>query len=103
MEVAVVAFVVIARWTAQPGNEADVWHAIGRLVEPSRQEPGCLAYVAHRSVEDERTFLLYEQYVDQAAYEAHAASEHFKTYALDLGIPLLEARERSFYITDPPE
>ena len=93
------AFVVIAKWIARPGSEEDVWDAIGHLVGPSREEPGCLGYIPHRSLEDERTFLLYETYVDQSAYEAHAASEHFKTYALGLGIPLLEARERSFYST----
>jgi quinol monooxygenase YgiN len=44
-------------------------------------------------------FLVYEEYDDEAALEAHSASEHFRRYVLEEGIPLLESRERSFYRT----
>lgn len=44
-----------------------------------------------------RVFLLVEEYEDEDAYQAHAASEHFRRYALEEGIPLLESRERSYF------
>ena len=51
----------------------------------------------NRSLEDPNVFLLYEEYTDEDAYPAHAASEHFARLALGEGIPLLESREREFY------
>jgi quinol monooxygenase YgiN len=41
--------------------------------------------------------MVYEEYRDQAAYEAHTSTEHFRRYAVEEGIPLLESRERAFY------
>ncbi len=92
------AFVVIARWVARPGEEQAVRAAVEALVEPSRAEPGNLAYEPHSDPSDPRVFLLYERYVDEAAYRAHGESEHFR-HAAEHALPLLEARERSFYET----
>jgi quinol monooxygenase YgiN len=91
------SYVVTAKWIARDGSEEAVGAAIRKLIEPSRSERGCLAYHAHRSVSDGRVFLLYEVYVDEAAYRAHAESAHFKRFGLEEGIPLLESREREFY------
>jgi quinol monooxygenase YgiN len=91
------SYVVIARWTAQPGNEEGVRRALAALARPSRAEPGCRAYRVLRSNDDPRVFLIYEEYADEAAYEAHAASDHFRRHGLEEGIPLLETRERSYY------
>jgi autoinducer 2-degrading protein len=95
------AYVVLAKWVAKPGEEEAVAAAITALIEPSRAEPGNLAYLPHRDPADPRVFLLYEQYVDEAAYQAHGQSEHFTRHALQDAIPRLEARERSFYETWP--
>jgi quinol monooxygenase YgiN len=92
------SYVATAKWTARAGNEEAVAAAIGKLVEPSCAEPGCLIYRAHRSLSDPRVFLLYESYADESAYEAHTQSGHFKLHALGEGIPLLESREREFYV-----
>ena len=67
---------------------------------PSRAEPGCLFYQPHRSPEDPRLFYLYEQYADEAGYQAHMDSEHFTRLVKQEAIPrLLESRERAFYVT----
>jgi quinol monooxygenase YgiN len=92
------AYVVIARWTAEPGEEDAVAAALGNLVEPSRAEPGNLAYVVHRDPEDARRFVIYERYVDEAGYTAHAESEHFRRYGKEDGIPRLSSREREFLV-----
>jgi quinol monooxygenase YgiN len=41
--------------------------------------------------------LLYEQYVDQTAVDAHRTTTHFQTYILDTIIPMLEKREVEFF------
>jgi len=93
------AYVVAVRWVAREGEEEHVAAAVAKLVPPSRAEPGVLFYQPHRDPENPRVFYFYEQYVDQAAYEAHGASEHFQRHGAGEAIPLLEDRERGFYET----
>jgi quinol monooxygenase YgiN len=93
------AYVVLARWVAKPGEEEAVAAAIDALIEPSQAEPGNLMYQAHRDPSDPRVFLLYEQYADEAGYKAHGESEHFKRLGHGDAIPRLEARARTFYET----
>jgi quinol monooxygenase YgiN len=93
------AYVVCAHWRAKEGKESRLAEVIQEMTPPSRQEPGNLFYQAHRA-DDPRLFFLYEQYVDQAAYEAHMDSEHFTRLVKQEAIPeLLEDRERAFYVT----
>ena len=49
------------------GQEADVERCLRALIEPSRREPGNLAYQPHRDPEDPRVFHIYEHYVDEAS------------------------------------
>ena len=94
------AYVVVAKWTAKEGQEGRLEEICNEMTEPSRAEPANLFYQAHRSPEDPRLFLLYEQYEDEAGYEAHMASEHFTRLVKEEAIPnILEAREREFYET----
>jgi quinol monooxygenase YgiN len=94
------AYVVCAKWTAKDGKEDRLQEVIHEMTEPSRSEPGNRYYQAHRSPENPRLYFLYEQYEDEAAYEAHMASEHFTRLVKEEAIPeLLEAREREFYET----
>jgi quinol monooxygenase YgiN len=94
------AYVVSAHWRAKEGKEDRLAELIGEMTAPSRAEPGCLFYQAHRSPEDPRLFYLYEQYADEAGYQAHMDSEHFTRLVKQEAIPeLLEDRERAFYET----
>lgn len=92
-------YVVTAKWTAKDGEADAVLAAIGKLVGPSREEPGCRFYQPTRGLEDPNVFFLFEIYDDEAAYAAHGESDHFKEYGLGEAIPLLESRERIFYET----
>jgi quinol monooxygenase YgiN len=94
------AYVVSAHWRAKEGKEDRLAELIEELAPPSRAEPGSVFYQAQRSVDDPRLFYLYEQYADEAAYQAHMDSEHFTRLVKEEAIPeLLEARERAFYTT----
>jgi quinol monooxygenase YgiN len=93
------AYVVTAIWTAREGQEDTIAEVIRVMTPLSREEPGCLFYQAHRSPENPRVFFLYEQYVDQAGYEAHMATPHFEKHVRGEAIPNLESRERTFYET----
>ena len=94
------AYVVSAKWRAREGKEDRLLEVIREMTPPSRAEPGNLFYQAQRSVEDPRLFYLYEQYVDEAGYQAHQDTEHFTRLVKREAIPdLLEDRERAFYET----
>jgi quinol monooxygenase YgiN len=93
------AYTLVARMTTREGEEERAEQLVRRLGEASRQEPGVIHYIAHRSSEDPRVFLIYEQYRDKAAFEEHGQTEHFKEIALEQLFPLMEKRERNFYDT----
>ena len=93
------AYVVVAKWTAKEGEADNVEEAIRKLAPLSRQEPGNLFYQAHRDPENSNLFYFYEQYVDEDGFKAHGNSEHFQEYGFGQAIPLLQSREREFYVT----
>jgi len=73
--------VLAVTWMAKVGREAEVTTLFEKLTEQSRKEPGCAMYLVHRHKTEPRRFLVYEQYKDDAALEAHRASPHFLQYA----------------------
>jgi quinol monooxygenase YgiN len=96
------AYCLAVKWTIKESELDAVLAALRPLAEASGQEPGCLLYQAHRDPEDESVLFFYEQYADEAAYQAHAESEHFKRYALDDIFPRRESAERAIYETFEP-
>ena len=43
-------------------------------------EPGCLVYRPHRSTTNPDLFIFYEQYKDDAAFDAHRTAPHLAVY-----------------------
>ncbi len=52
------------------------------LTQASRQEPGCVSYIAHFVEGDPATVLIYEQYKDQDALDHHRNTPHFHHHAV---------------------
>jgi quinol monooxygenase YgiN len=75
-----VSFTVRMRFLSE--DRSEITEILYALALASRQEPGCVSYVPHRVDGDPDTVLIYEQYQDQAAVEAHRASSHFRRYAI---------------------
>ncbi len=71
------------RFRFAPEDRPEIRSLLQKLGSASRQEPGCANYVAHSVDGDPDTIVIYEQYRDAEALEAHRASEHFQQYALD--------------------
>ena len=70
------------RMTFAPEDRQEVAEMLRALAEASRQEPGCVTYIPHCVEGDPNTVLIYEQYRDEAAAEAHRQTPHFKKYAV---------------------
>ncbi|MYZ46340.1 putative quinol monooxygenase [Propylenella binzhouense] len=84
--------VVVARWRCAPGNAATVTEILRDLAAQSRREPGVVRFVVHRAAEEPGSFLIYEEYADEAAFRAHRATAHFRDLVLGRAVPLLDAR-----------
>jgi quinol monooxygenase YgiN len=90
-------FVIAAQWNAKPGQEDSVLGLLRTMAGLARNEPGCLLFRVHRSVDDPRTFFLYELYDTQEALAAHSQTAHFKRYVLGDALNRLESRRREIY------
>ncbi len=89
--------VLTATYLAKPGEREAIEAAMREMIRHTRQEPGCLVYLIQRSQENGHKYLLYERYTDQAAFEAHTNSDHFRRYVLGEIVPRLESRVRELY------
>jgi len=73
---------VVALVSVKPGEEEAFTAAARTCVAATRTEPGVLHYELWREAEGERRFVFNELYVDDAAVQAHMASDHFKAFGL---------------------
>jgi (4S)-4-hydroxy-5-phosphonooxypentane-2,3-dione isomerase len=86
---------LIARYQAQAYRGDEVAALLEEMAAAvARDEPACVLYRAARSVERPDTFILYEEYTDQAALEAHRETPHFRRLIEGAVVPMLESRER---------
>jgi len=86
-----------AKLTVQAGSEQEFERIMQMAVPKVREEPGNHAYIFHRSTQDPRVFMFYEEYDDHAALEAHHA--HLRVMGIDLramldGPPIVEFYEK---------
>lgn len=75
-----ISFIVRMRFDAE--DRQQVLEALQHLTEASRKEPGCVTYVPHEVAGSPSEILIYEQYRDEAALDAHRASAHFHEHAI---------------------
>jgi len=86
-------FVLQVNIRITPEN-VDVW--MKKALEnatAARKEPGCRQFDVLVDPGDRTNVMLYEVYNDEAAFEAHQQTPHFKKYLAD-AVPLLASRER---------
>jgi quinol monooxygenase YgiN len=70
-----VSFTVRMRF--EEGDHGVIAETLRQLTLASRQEEGCVNYIAHFVESDPATVVLYEQYVDEEALESHRNTPHF--------------------------
>ncbi|MGC4034030.1 MAG: putative quinol monooxygenase [Tepidisphaeraceae bacterium] len=79
---------VIARFVAKPGCEEALKQALVGMLAPTHAEPGEKVYDLYQS-DDPRRFYFVEEWADQAAFDYHASTPHFKALG-PVVEPLLE-------------
>ena len=90
-------FVIVANWYAKEGKADEVAALARQMVPHARAEPGCRLFMVNRSADDPRKFVLYEQFDDRAAFDAHTRTDAFKDLVVAKIVPLLETRVRDVY------
>jgi quinol monooxygenase YgiN len=92
-----VAYAVIAHYRCPAEDAGLIREALLTMREHTLKEPGNLAYEVHAEEGAEPpAFILYEQYADRAAFDAHAASAHFAEFILGTVRPRLTERHVLF-------
>ena len=75
-----ISFTVRMRF--RPEDREDIAAILRELAPLSREEPGCVSYIPHTVETDPDIVVIYEQYRDGEAVDAHRASPHFARYAV---------------------
>lgn len=83
---------IAVTYVVKSGHEAEALNIFNTMTEHTRKEEGNLFYMAHRSTDDPRHFFLYEQYDDQAAFQAHRTADYFVQYITNGLMPIIESR-----------
>ena len=89
--------ILVVRVTIKSGHEDAVIEPFQKLQDESRREPGCLNYFVQRSRDNSRVYLIYEQYVDEAALDAHRKSPHFIEYGTNGFYRFVEDRQAELF------
>lgn len=77
---------VIARLKIQEGKNEEFEAIFTELMAAVRaNEPGNNFYSLHHSANDPQTYVVLEQYADQAALDAHGKTDHFRTLGRKMG------------------
>ncbi len=71
---------IIARIEAKPGRIELVKAALLKLIEPTRQEQGCLQYDLHQDNENPNVFVFYESWQSRILWQTHMNNDHLKNY-----------------------
>lgn len=81
---ATMMIVVVVMYTFPADRADEAERLLRELRDASRSEAGCRGYEVVRGDGDaSATFALHETYADQAAYDAHQASDHFRRLGLE--------------------
>ena len=78
-------FVVTVTFHIRPGQEAAFTDRVRRQAEDSLSaEPGCHRFDVCATPEAPGRIFLYEIYEDEAAFQAHLETSHFKSFDQDV-------------------
>jgi len=96
--------VLHATFPIDPDHREEALELADALVDESNEEDGMIDYRATTDVQDENVLRFFEQYEDQAAFEAHSQTDHFQRF--EERLPDLLAGEpevRRFEVSDASE
>ncbi|MCP2165967.1 putative quinol monooxygenase [Goodfellowiella coeruleoviolacea] len=94
---------VIAECLATPGQEDRLRTALEAMIEPSLDEPGCLAYRPYADPNQPARMVVVERWTGAAALADHFATPHFAHVSEVLAGILAEPMTIQKLVAAPPE
>lgn len=76
---------VVAQVTAKIEAVETVKAELLKMLEPTRNEEGCIEYRLHQDNENPAIFVFYENWKNLACLEQHMNSRHFQAYVAAVG------------------
>jgi quinol monooxygenase YgiN len=86
-------FVVAIMLEAQDGQGDALAEILRVMTPPTMAEPGVKLFLPYRSPTNSSLFFIFELYVNEAAWAAHEATDHFKIAIKEI-LPRVKKRER---------
>ena len=92
---------LFAEFTALPGHEERVAELMAGLTEKVRREPGNVAFLPFTREEHPRRWFVFEQYRDEAAFEAHITADYGAEFNAQLVHHIIEAGSQLTWRNEP--
>ena len=74
------ALTIVARIEAKKDSVEFVKSELLKMVEPTRNEAGCLQYDLHQDNDNPEVFLFFENWQSRELWQDHMASKHLAAY-----------------------
>lgn len=87
--------ICVAHLIAKDGQREALFNVLKALIKPSKNEPGCVSYQLHCSMENPNQFTFIDKFKDQSAFDYHCETAHVKKAFDDLIPPLVESMDIS--------
>ncbi|WP_298771657.1 putative quinol monooxygenase [uncultured Shewanella sp.] len=71
---------IVARIQAKQDKVNLVKSELVKLIEPTRQEAGCLQYDLHQDNTDPSVFIFYENWENRELWQTHMGNTHLQAY-----------------------
>jgi len=91
--------ILYAEFTAKPGSDAEVEKLISGLAEQVRREPGNTEFTVYRERDNPRKFFVFEQYLDEASFDAHISAEYGLIFNQQLSSLIEEGESQLTWLT----
>ncbi|QCE33836.1 antibiotic biosynthesis monooxygenase [Acetobacteraceae bacterium] len=88
-----------AEITALPGHADEVASLLSALAKEIRAEKGCVSFQVFRLVDDPNVFHVDETYYDEAAFQAHIATEHGRKFNEAIKPLVKGGKSELFFVT----
>ena len=71
---------VIAQLVAAEGKDNELKEMLLNLIEPSRNDKGCINYDLHQSEDNSKLFMFHENWASKKLLDKHLATPHLQEF-----------------------
>lgn len=72
--------IITVTFKAKPQFRNETLDLCKGMLEPSRNEAGCISYTLYQDATDENAFFFFEEWNDQHAIDEHVKSKHYQAF-----------------------